>query len=230
MKSCKRNVTAMAVFALILILAAAGLNARDSKWRLKVSGVIQKDAGAWINWYTINVGTLDGESAANGTQGLSAGLQLGLECKLAERFGLEGVISYIPTRLHAEVHRTARDLFAKPKESILFYPARIAANFYFGPRGKWNLFAGPQVGIGFFGEADVRPEFGRARHFNGLNRLLLGGHIGADYKPSPGNWSFWGSLQYMRAVYEVSELETGDLRQDLYLNAVQLGLGVSFRF
>ncbi|MBN2399145.1 MAG: hypothetical protein JXI33_02260 [Candidatus Aminicenantes bacterium] len=230
MKSVKCRFSLLVVFALILAWAADGLNAMDSKWSLTASGIIQGNGGKWVHWYTINASTLDSESAANGTQGISAGLQFGLECKLANWFGLEGVVSCIPTRLFAEVHWTSRNLFAQPKENLLFFPARIAANFYFGPRGRWNLFAGPQVGIGLFGETDVRPEFGRARHFNGKNRLLLGGHVGTDYGLSPGHWSLWACLQYMRAVYEVSELDTGDLRQELYLNAIQFGLGVRYRF
>ena len=218
------NIYKILITVCLISLSNKGYS-QDSKWKIRVQGNLLRNTVTWTEWYAIEEPE---EFACNGVEGTSLGMQLAVEYSITKRIGVEGSMSFIPTRLHAEVHWTSRNQFAIPNERIDFFPIWIGINFSLPQNRSWQLYLGPIVGMGIFGERDVRPEFGRARHFKGKNDLLYGGQLGIKYIPDSSNWRGVLTMQYIRTTFEAAELETGDFRQNLKMYPVILGLGVEY--
>jgi hypothetical protein len=216
-----------AIFLVLIYVNPACIYAQDSKWQIRISGNLLRNTITWTEWYEIEE---PDEFACNGVEGTSPGIQLAVEYAVSKRIGIEGSLSCIPTRLHAEVHWTSKNQFAVPKENLNFFPSWIGINFSLLQSRSWHIYSGLLAGIGIFGERDVRPEFGRARHFKGKNDLLYGGQLGIRYIPDSSHWRGLLTLQYIRTNFEAAELETGAYKQNLKMYPVILGLGVEYLF
>ncbi len=221
-------------------LSAAGAgtpvpnNSAISGWTMRISGVIQHGRNRWTNWYTVippgpdPVGSV---SASNGTQDFSLGFDALLNYRISDRFVLGVAAGFVPTRLHAEVHHTEENgiVIEKPKASISFCPVRICAGYDLLRWAGWSLQVGLQCGLGIFGSQDVRPAVGKARHFYGGARMLLGVHIGITRTPASG-WGYSVMLQQLRTSFMVEELGSGELRQKLNFNPISLLVGIQYSF
>jgi hypothetical protein len=218
------------VLVLLLTLSLStveSLCAQKSGWSIKMYGLAQW-APNKSNWYTIGEG-YSGESAANGVEkGASFGLECGLEYRVVERLGIEASIGYIPTNIHGGTHQTWRGIFSEPTGRISFIPLHLAVNLYLLQDEKWKIALGPLAGVGIIGELDLRPSVGRARHFNGRKDLLFGGQFVVSRAVTSGGWSVLASLKYMSTSYEVSEIGTGALKQELPMRPLSLRLGVAY--
>lgn len=215
---------------------AASAQAPDSggdvrRWSVRVSGVVSRNTGAWVNWYTLDPAGVNSESASNGTQGADFGLDAVLEYRAAQRLGLGLAVGYVPTRLHAEVHWTGRGQFARPKRRVPFVPLRARASLALVRTASWDVPLGIQVGTAVLGSADVVPEFGRARRFEGQGGLVLGGHAGVARSLAGGRWWLAATVQYLRTGgFDVSELHTGALPQHIAFTPFSFHLGLERRF
>ena len=154
-----------------------------------------------------------------------------LDYRISDRFVLGVAAGFVPTRLHAEVHHTEENgiVIEKPKASISFCPVRISAGYDLLRWSGWNLQAGLQCGLGIFGSQDVRPAVGKARHFYGGARMLLGVHIGITRTLASG-WGYSVMLQHLRTSFMVEELGSGELRQKLGFNPISLLVGIQYSF
>ena len=225
MKSKEKIIVYSAIFLALIVINPARIYAQDSKWHIKIQGNLLRNTVTWTEWYAIEEPE---EFACNGVEGSSLGLRMAVEYSITKMISVEGSMSFIPTQLHAEVHWTSRNQFAVPNERIDFFPIWLGINFSLTQNRSWNLYLGPIVGIGIFGERDVRPEFGRARHFKGENDVLYGGQLGIKYIPDSSHWRGVLTIHYIRTTFEASELETGDLKQNLKMYPLILGLGVEY--
>ena len=220
----------IAVITLSSIFCQVNASPQDLKWNFKLTGLAQHNTVPLTNWYTIDPSSYYNESAANGLDGLSFGLDIGLEYMVSKRIGIEGSISYIPTKIQGGTHYTTREIFSEPTGFITFLSVKIIANFYLKKSEKHNISIAPIIGKGFIGELDLYPAIGKSRHFNGKNDFLYGGQISFNHKFSGSRWSLLTSLRYMKTTYEVSEIETGDLRMDLPMALLSLQFGTSYSF
>lgn len=230
MKIKNHTKTITTVITVLFLVCLVNVNAQEKKWNLKLSGVMQQSTEPRESWYLINPGTIDGEAGVNGLQGISFGMDIGLEYLVSKRIGIEGSISYIPTRMHGGTHITQQEIFSEPTGFITFLPLKIIANYYLKKSEKWNISMGPMIGIGFMGEIDLIPDVGRPHHFNGKNGILYGGQICFDRKLSGSKWSILATLRYMNTSYEVSEVGTGDLRMDRTMAPISLQFGTAYSF
>ncbi len=201
------------------------------RWSVRVSGVVSRNTGPRVNWYTLDAAGVNSESAANGTQGADFGLDAVLEYRAARRLGLGLAVGHVPTRLHAEVHWTGRGQFARPRVRVPFVPLRARASFALVRTDSWDVPLGVQVGTAVLGSADVVPEFGRARRFEGRGGLVLGGHAGVARSLAGGRWCLTATAQYLRTEgFDVSELHTGALPQHIAFTPLAFHLGLERRF
>ncbi len=209
-------------------------NSTAHGWTMRLAGVIQLNGNRWSNWYTVippgsdPVGSV---SASNGTQGSSLGLDAVLDYRITDRFVLGVAAGFVPTRLHAEVHHTEQSgiVIEKPQGSITFCPVRGFAGYDLLSRSGWRLQAGMQCGFGIFGSKDIHPAVGKARHFYGGARMLLGVHLGITRTLASG-WGYSVMLQHLRTSFLVEELGTAELQQKLSFNPISLLAGVQYSF
>jgi len=234
---CRAGVCVGAMAGLLWCAApAASAQAREAgsgnpRWSVRVSSVVSRNTGAWVNWYTIDPTGVNSESASNGTQGADLGLDAVLEYGVTPRLGIGVAFEYVPTRLHAEVHWTGRGQFAKPKVRVPFVPLRATASFDLVQTDAWQVPVGLQIGTALLGSADVIPEFGRARRFEGQRGLLVGGHATVVRSLGRGSWRLVATAQYLRtAGFDVSELDTGALPQHMAFTPLSFQLGLERRF
>ncbi len=212
------------------VAAAATTPVVVRHWSVGLSGMLQLNSSERVNWYTTNPTAMDSESAANGTHGVSGGVDVAFGYQVARRVNVGVAVSITPMRLHAEVHRTAQQRFAKPTAHVTFVPLRLTADIDLLHGSTWTLRVGPQVGVGLFGTADVVPEFGRSRRFGGGGQALVGAHIGVRYASPSSRWGVSATFQIQRTGFSVSELGTGDLPQDLTVTPEALLVGIEWRF
>ena len=213
--------------------ASAADPASAAGWTIRLAGVLQVNGNEWVNWYTVipPSGTLGSQSASNGTQGISFGLDLAADYRIGDRFVLGFAAGFVPTRLHAELHHNEINgiVIEKPKANISFMPVRVVAGYDLFRGPGWSVQAGLQCGLGLFGSKDVIPAVGRARHFSNDNRMLFGAQVRFSRTSSSG-WGYSATLQHLRSGFKVEELGTLAMPQKLDFNPTSFLVGVHYSF
>ena len=213
---------------------AASAQPTESRWTVQVSGVIQGNLERFRNWYTVpptNSPTIGWESAVNGIRESSVGVDVAAERRATKRLGLGIAVGFIPTKLEASVHRSTENgiVMAMPEASIAYVPVRLTADYDILHLARWSIRGGGYVGMAVVGTTDVRPEFGRARHFPRGSHPLYGAQAGVVYS-NPNGWGFGVLVHRSVSSFRVAELSTGNLAQTVDLHTWSLLLGVRRSF
>ncbi len=214
-------------FATAMLMGAGRtpLPAQGSPWQVRIEGVIMVNTVERVAWYD---SASPEEFACNAIEGPSPGVRFSVRYAVTERLDALASAGVVRASLHAEVHRTSLNQFAKPKEALTYLPLSVGVRWSLLRTPSWDLHLGPDLGLGIFGRREVVPEFGRARLFSGKNALLLGAQAGADYAPGDSGVRVFLSLEYFTTTFQVQELDTGLLAQELKLRPFTFGLGLAF--
>lgn len=151
-------------------------------------------------------------------------LGLGLERILNDRVGIEAVLTY--GLFDSTFTLDLNDEWADDEDEISMLGLTIGPNFHLSPNSRADVYVGPFVGFGTFGDGNYS-VLGESVTRSLDDDFIWGGQLGIDVPFSPdGPWAFHARALYMALSGSVDEVPGQEF--DLDPAVFTVGLGYNF--